>query len=217
MSNICCPVRLKNSNKEQKTKASGNSIFRIIVMELLYTEWLNEKDLVRLILSLTNEYEVDLFQQVTNKLPPSKLIENYIALLDESMSVNYLEWVCKYTPKRTKLNLISKVWNTVSKTRNLENLRYLQSFRISGSYITDEGLTYLLKYFANLKFLDVRHSLEITNESLTSISFLSELEELNLSGCNRISDNGILKLKSLTKLKSLDLTGLNNITNHSLE
>ena len=50
------------------------------------------------------------------------------------------------------------------------------------------------------------------NRSLERLSVLTQLEHLNLNGCDQITDAGLPHLQSLTRLKSLQLYGCHKLT-----
>ena len=47
---------------------------------------------------------------------------------------------------------------------------------------------------------------KIRDDDLTQVASVSDLAELDLSGCGNLTDNGVAHLLGLSKLKSLDLS-----------
>lgn len=76
---------------------------------------------------------------------------------------------------------------------------------------------YVLKYFPNLRSLNLYGNEAVTDESLLFISVDWELQTLNLEGCSLITDEG-LKFFALIRhnLRALNLNGCNLLTDRGL-
>lgn len=77
--------------------------------------------------------------------------------------------------------------------------------------VTDKGLAYLSQ-LPKLRYLNLS-SVSISNAGTNHISQLSQLEELDLSFCNRLNDVGLRPLKSLKRLRKLNLQGCIKVKN----
>ena len=53
---------------------------------------------------------------------------------------------------------------------------------------------------------------KIRDDDLTQVASVSDLAELDLSGCGNLTDNGVAHLLGLSKLKSLDLSSCRRLT-----
>lgn len=78
-------------------------------------------------------------------------------------------------------------------------------------------LTEAIRKLKHLKRIDARCS-SATDACLKGLSYLKNLEELNLWGINRFTEAGLIEIGKITSLKSLNVTGMyyedaNKVTN----
>ncbi|XP_050442389.1 jmjC domain-containing histone demethylation protein 1 isoform X2 [Adelges cooleyi] len=79
-------------------------------------------------------------------------------------------------------------------------LSNLKSLKLAGGHITDAGVKTIAKVLPKLSMLDLSQCHPITDKGVETLSQISGLSTLQLSGCTSISE---LSLKHLTKCKSL--------------
>ena len=58
---------------------------------------------------------------------------------------------------------------------------------------------------------------KVRDEDLREVASVTELTQLDLSGCGSITDDGVARLLSLSKLKSLNLSSCRRLTMNFLE
>lgn len=113
---------------------------------------------------------------------------------------------------------LERLWlaDTQLTDRELRYVGQVAELRIldiqSGYEITDQGVTHLLN-LNQLEHLCLRNS-QMTDISLRPLTRFSELKKLWIGG-NDITDNGLIHLKQLTKLEVLGLTN-SNVTEDGL-
>ncbi|XP_015376816.1 PREDICTED: jmjC domain-containing histone demethylation protein 1 [Diuraphis noxia] len=79
-------------------------------------------------------------------------------------------------------------------------LSNLKSLKLAGSHITDEGIQIIVRVLPKLSMLDLSQCYPITDNGVESLTQISGLSTLQLSGCTGISEQS---LKILGKCKSL--------------
>ena len=92
---------------------------------------------------------------------------------------------------------------------------YETFINLSNTGITDVGLASLAQ-LSNLRNLNLSGCTGITDEGLASLAQLTSLRTLFLSGCTSITDAGLASLASLQHLKYLKLSGCTGITDEGL-
>lgn len=79
-------------------------------------------------------------------------------------------------------------------------LSNLKTLKLAGSNITEVGVRVIVRVLTKLSMLDLSQCFPITDEAVESLTQISSLSTLQLSGCTGISE---LSLKHLGKCKSL--------------
>jgi len=141
-------------------------------------------------------------------------IGSCIQLTDEAVTQFILN-----TPNLVQINLewIKKIsFSFFTETR--EMLTWLQSLNLSHTNLSDKFLKILAstKPYA-LKTLQISMCKNITDNGITSVSYLTALQHLDISQLSTITDFGISQIsKKLHRLKWLNLNGCILLTDRSL-
>ena len=141
-------------------------------------------------------------------------IGSCIQLTDEAIAQFILN-----TPHLVQINLewIKKISFTFF-TETRETLSWLQTLNLSHTNLSDKFLKILAstKPYA-LKTLQISMCKNVTDNGVTSISYLTAIQHLDISQLSLIKDFGIAQLsKKLHRLKHLNLNGCILLTDRSL-
>ena len=141
-------------------------------------------------------------------------IGSCIQLTDEAITQFILN-----TPHLVQINLewIKKISFTFF-TETRETLSWLQTLNLSHTNLSDKFLKILAstKPYA-LKTLQISMCKNVTDNGVTSISYLTAIQHLDISQLSLIKDFGIAQLsKKLHRLKHLNLNGCILLTDRSL-
>ncbi len=88
----------------------------------------------------------------------------------------------------------------------LTGLTQLKSLFLTNSGISDESLKTVAAAFPNLVELNISYNARLTDEALSEVAKLTNLEQLTMIYCN-FSEFGIADISELPKLKMLDIRG----------
>ncbi|MDR2345876.1 MAG: hypothetical protein LBE18_07390, partial [Planctomycetaceae bacterium] len=89
-------------------------------------------------------------------------------------------------------------------------LSKLKSLTISNSIITNASAAVIAKSFPSLRTLDLSRNAALTDDALSYIGKLKELESLIINYCT-FSEFGLMQIERLPKLRALDIRGNVNI------
>jgi F-box and leucine-rich repeat protein 14 len=89
---------------------------------------------------------------------------------------------------------------------------HLLSFRIRGCRITDQSLSYIIKW-KNLRNLSLTGAHNISDAGVMLLPALTSLKILDLADCRHITDEGLQYLSVMGELRQINLEACRQITN----
>ncbi|XP_022665564.1 lysine-specific demethylase 2B-like isoform X2 [Varroa destructor] len=98
-------------------------------------------------------------------------------------------------------------------------LRALSELKLCGNPITDSGVRSVCQYLVNLQQLDLSNCNRVTDLSLMMLAskLHSKLMRLVVSHCPQVTDAGLEALKMCTKLECIDARGCSKVTEDGIK